>query len=140
MVFRRFIRIYTTARCVYSDNGINFVGAEKELLRSVENLEKDAALRDFRPNPTTPPIEWKFQPPSAPHFGGAHESLVKSTKRALYDALGQESKSHRYPSEETMRTLLFEVTGLLNARPLTQLSTDPTDPRPLTPNDLLNRP
>lgn len=39
-----------------------------------------------------------------------------------------------------MRTLLFEVAGLLNSRPLTQLSPDPADPRPLTPNDFLNRP
>lgn len=140
MVFRRFIGIYTTPRCVYSDNGTNFVGAEKELVQNVETLGKDQALRDFRPDPTAPPIEWKFQPPSAPHFGGAHESLVKSAKRALYEALDQEAKKHRYPSEETMRTLLFEVAGLLNTRPLTQLSPDPSDPRPLTPNDLLNRP
>jgi hypothetical protein len=58
----------------------------------------------------------------------------------LYEALDQEAKKHRYPSEETMRTLLFEVAGFLNTRPLTQLSPDPSDPCPLTPNDLLNRP
>ena len=48
---------------------------------------------------------WKFQPPSAPHFGGAHESLVRSTKLALYRALDLEKKGLRYPTEEMLRTL-----------------------------------
>ena len=83
---------------------------------------------------------WKFQPPSAPHFGGAHESLMTSTKLALYRALELEKKGLRYPTEEMLRTLLFEVAGLLNSRPLTYTSSDPEDLRSLTPNDLLNRP
>ena len=39
-----------------------------------------------------------------------------------------------------LRTLLFEVAGLLNSRPLTCAGTDPEDLRPLTPNDFLNKP
>ncbi len=42
-------------------------------------------------------------------------------------------------SDEVLRTLLFEVAGLLNSRPLTYTSSDPDDFRPLTPNDFLNR-
>ena len=38
-----------------------------------------------------------------------------------------------------LRPLLFEVAGLLNARPLTYASSDPDDFRPLTPNDFLNK-
>jgi len=75
-----------------------------------------------------------------PHFGGAHESLVISTKLALYRALELEKKRLRYPTEEMLRTLLFEVAGLLNSRPLTYTSSDPEDLRSLTPNYLLNRP
>ena len=37
-----------------------------------------------------------------------------------------------------MRTLLFEVSGLLNTRPLYPASSDPADFRPLTPKDFLN--
>ena len=39
-----------------------------------------------------------------------------------------------------MQTLLFEIAGLLNSRPLTYASSDPDDFRPLTPNDFMNRP
>ncbi len=85
-------------------------------------------------------IKWSFQPPRSPHFGGAHESLVRSTKKALYNALEQEKSSLRYPTEDLFRTLLYEVAGLLNTRPLTYASSDPADFRPLTPNDFLNRP
>lgn len=52
-------------------------------------------------------------------FGGAYESLVRSTKKALYNALEQEKSSFRHPTEDRLRTLLYEVAGLLNTRPLT---------------------
>ncbi|KZS08408.1 Uncharacterized protein APZ42_027611 [Daphnia magna] len=74
-----------------------------------------------------------------PHFGGAHESLVRSTKKAMYAALDKEKKCLRHPTDETIRTMLYEVAGLLNRRPLTTPSEDPADLRPLTPADFLNR-
>ena len=52
----------------------------------------------------------------------------------------QEGGKFRYPTEDLFRTLLYEVAGLLNTRPLTYASSDPEDFRPLTPNDFLNRP
>ncbi|HBI39500.1 MAG TPA: hypothetical protein DDY16_00930 [Tenacibaculum sp.] len=85
-------------------------------------------------------MTWKFQPPNAPHFGGAHESLVRSTKPALYRALELQKKVLRLPSEDMLRAVLFEEAGLLNSRPSTYVSSDPQDLRPLIPNDLLNRP
>ena len=80
------------------------------------------------------------------HLGGAHESLVKSTKKALYSAntsyttLDQEKKGLRYQTEDMLRTLLFEAVGPLNSRPPTYVSSDPGDLRAITPNDFLNRP
>ena len=136
-ILRRFISIYGLPNTICSDNGTNFVGAEKELTKIMETLRNDPEIETWATRKT---ITWKFQPPSAPHFGGAHESLVKSTKKALYRTLEQEKKSLRYPSEDMLRTLLFEVAGLLNSRPLTYVSSDPKDLRAITPNDFLNRP
>lgn len=80
-----------------------------------------------------------MEPPSAPHFGGAHESLVRTTKLALYRALGVEEVKSRYPTDEVLRTLLWEVAALLNSRPLTYVSSDVGDARILTPNDFLGK-
>ena len=137
LVLRRFIGIYTKPTQMRSDNGTNFVGAERQLLEAVEALHESEVTRQFM---LEQGIDWAWQPARSPHFGGAHEALVKSTKRALYAALEVEKQRHRHPTDDILRTLLFEVAGLLNARPLTPASNDPTDLRPLTPNDFLNRP
>ncbi|XP_045032663.1 uncharacterized protein LOC123474519 [Daphnia magna] len=133
---RKFIAMYRKPAVIHSDNGTNFVGAERELREAVEPLHASEGIPEFMKDSG---IEWTFQPPRTPHFGGTHESLVKSTKRALYRALEQEGNSLRYPSEDLLRTLLYEVAGLLNTRPLTYAISDPADFRPLTPNDFMNR-
>ena len=134
LVFRRFQAIYGSPETLHSDNGTNFVGGEKELreelkwFKDQEEIEKYCGCKGTK---------WYFQPPSAPHFGGAHESLIKSTKKALYRVLKNEADGLRFPTEEILQTLLFEVATLLNSRPLTYTSSDPKDPLPLTPNDLI---
>ncbi|XP_065177321.1 uncharacterized protein LOC135807665 [Sycon ciliatum] len=67
---------------VVSDNGTNFVGAANELRRLVAAMNEgvDRRLADKG-------IRWSFNPPAAPHFGGVHEALVKSAKRAIYAIL-----------------------------------------------------
>ena len=136
LVFRRFIGLYTQPKIVHSDNGTNFVAAEKELLEPVRQLHQSPELMEFNKKLA---IDWKFQPPGAPHFGGAHESMVRCVKQALYKALEVEKTRAGRPTHEMLRTLLFEVSGICNTRPLTPNSADPADFRALTPNDFLNR-
>ena len=134
---RRFIRFYGRPETINSDNGTNFVGAEKELLRQIKIMEQTKEIIEWSSKRS---MTWKFQPPSAPHFVGNHESMVKSNKQALYRALELKKRRLRLPNEDMLRTILFEVAGLLNSRPLTYVSSNPKYLRPLTPNDLLNRP
>jgi hypothetical protein len=128
--------MYRSPEVLHSENGTNFVVAERELREAADALYASEELPKFM---QASRIKWTFQPPRTPHFGGAHESLVKSTKRALYNALEQEKRASRHATEDLLRTLLYEVAGLLNIRPLTYASSDPSDFRPLTPNDFLNR-
>ena len=72
----------------------------------------------------------ELNPPSAPHFGGAWESLVKSTKRTLVAILNQQAET-----DEILVTALTIVGNVLNDRLLT--SDDPEEPEMITPNHLL---
>jgi hypothetical protein len=80
MVSRRGTPVY-----VISDNGTNFVGAEREMRELVQAFNHDKISQE-----TTKyqPIEWKCNPPSAPHFGGVFEAMIKSAKKAIKIVLG----------------------------------------------------
>ena len=74
-----------TPTYVISDNGTNFVGAERELREFVEALDTDRITQETS---KYHPIDWTFNPPSAPHFGGVFEALIKSAKKAIKAILG----------------------------------------------------
>jgi len=125
--FIRFVSRRGFPKKVYSDNGRNYVGAEKELNKIViesEKIEKDLRRKN---------VEWHFLPPFSPHFGGSHESLIKSAKRALVAILGSADVY-----DEEFHTALAIVEDVMNSRPLTYQSTDPNDFQPLTPNHFIH--
>lgn len=124
MALRRFIARRGRPTEIWSDNGTNLQGANKELRRAIDHATQEEA--------TTNRINWRFIPPSAPFMGGAWERLVRSVKTALYTVLQQ-----RCPHEEVLHTLLCEVEYTVNSRPLTHVSIDPTDPEAITPNHFL---
>lgn len=114
---------------IYSNNGTNFVGANKVLhsyfsptkgQRSIED-----SLSDLR-------IQWHFIPLSAPHFGGLWEAAVKSAKKHLLkvNAMG-------ILTYEEMNTLLCKIEAVLNSRPISPISDDPSDLNALTPAHFL---
>ena len=85
-----------TPSTIRSDNGTNFVGAEKELLACIKSWN-DMAPTIFAHKVVTR----KFNPLAAPHHGGSWERLVRSVKRVLYDILGS-----RRVTEEALGTTL----------------------------------
>ncbi len=133
MAWRRFVALRGQQKGVWSDNGTNLVAGEQELRLGIERLSEDP---QFSKKMTDSGFVWKFSPPSGPHFGGIYERMVRSAKTALRVILGAQTVS-----EEVLTTALCEATSMLNARPLTDLSVDPQDESPLTPNHfLLGRP
>lgn len=120
--FRIFENLRGRPCSIYSDNGTNFVAAAKTLKNQIG-------------------LTWTFQPPGAPHWGGVHEALIKSVKRAIGAVLERESKVLRHLRPEEFRLMLAEITGFLNSRPLTYESNSLDDCAALTPNHfLLQRP
>ncbi|XP_033229750.1 uncharacterized protein LOC117181300 [Belonocnema kinseyi] len=79
--YKRFSARRGVSHTLYSDNGTNFVGADREFreIFSEASAESDKIVRHITDNHTT----WKFNPPAAPHFGGLWEAVVKSVKHHL---------------------------------------------------------
>ena len=78
-------------------------------------------------------MKWYFNPPLAPHFGGVHESMIKSTKRAINAILGNADVE-----DEELMTAITGAEGLINSRPLSYQTADPSDDVSLTPNQFLH--
>ncbi|XP_064624612.1 uncharacterized protein LOC135486060 [Lineus longissimus] len=113
---------------IVSDNGTNFIGAERELrelLQEIEQTEVGEKLAEQG-------IHWHFNPPLGSHHGGVFESMIKAAKRGMKAILGEACIT-----DEELLTAVTEVEGLLNARPLTYCSKDPKDETVLTPNHFL---
>lgn len=114
---------------LYSDNGTNFIGAEKELQRFFRDAQNQqqivAELAEME-------IEFYFNPPSSPHQGGLWEAGVKSTKHHLKRVVG--SKVLTY---EAFSTFLCQVEAILNSRPIHPMSSEPGDFEALTPGHFL---
>ena len=114
---------------VLSDNGTNFISGERELRELVNALDCNKISKSVADKG----IKWTFNPPLSPHFGGVHESLIKSAKRAIRAIL-----SNADVNDEELETAFTGAESLINSRPLTYQTTNPKDDLPLTPNHLLH--
>jgi hypothetical protein len=77
-------------------------------------------------------IQWHFNPPGAPHFGGLWEAGVRSVKFHLHRVIGPTKMTF-----QEMTTLMTQIEACFNSRPLTQASSDPSDLQALTPGHFL---
>ena len=78
-------------------------------------------------------VTWEFTVEKAPWHGGFWERLVRCVKRCLKKIVGR-----AFLSFEEMRTLLIEIEGTLNNRPLTYVYDDEQGiSYPLTPSSLI---
>ncbi len=125
---RRFVSRRGLPSDIFSDCGTNFKGANK-VLQDFINIAKsnhvvvDSANRG---------IQWHFNPPGAPHFGGLWEAGVRSIKHHLTRVVGESLLTF-----EEMHTLVCQIEAILNSRPLIPASADPNDLSALTPAHFL---
>ena len=112
-----------------SDNGTNFVGANHKLLELTNKTCQNSRLKESL---ISQGIKWSFNPPSAPHFGGVFETMIKAAKRAIFAILGNADVN-----DEELMTAFTGAESLINSRPLTYQSANPADDIPLTPNHFL---
>ena len=125
---RRFIARRGQVKVIRSDNGTNFVGAERELRRAISQWNS-AQISSFL---LQKDIDWRFNVPAASHHGDSWERLIRSTRRVLSGIVREQTLT-----DDSLTTLFTEVEAILNSRPLTRSSSDPADLTCLSPNHLL---
>nr|XP_055056164.1 uncharacterized protein LOC129440699 [Misgurnus anguillicaudatus] len=80
---------------------------------------------------------WSFNPPHSSHMGGSWERMIGITRRIL-DAMLMNISQVKF-THEVLITFMAEVSAIVNARPLTPVSTDPNNPLILSPATLLTQ-
>ena len=128
LVLRRFVSLRGYPAKLYSDNGPQLVAADKELKDITKNWNWDELL-EFG---VTEGLQWEFSPADAPWYNGTSEALIRSVKRGLNIAIGDNIMTF-----SELQTACFEVGNLINERPIGKHPTDTDDGVYLSPNDLL---
>ena len=113
---------------LYSDPGPQLEAASKELKNVLKGLSTEQMV-EFGVEKA---MEWKFSPADGPWQNGCSEALVKSVKRAITGAIG-----NQVLSVNELQTVCFEAANLVNERPIGRHPTDPSDGVYLCPNQLL---
>ena len=114
--FRRFAARRGLPSTVLSDNALTFKKAEKMLSNIYGSRTPD----------------YQYIAPRSPWRGGIWERLVRSVKSFLRKSLGQ-----RAVTRTELETLLIEIEYVINSRPITTVTDELGDQKPLTPNDFL---
>ena len=134
MVFRRFIAEYGPPKEMLSDNGTNFTGADKALAASFKQVDFERVASGLRPLGVS--FRWRFNPPAASHQGGVFERMIGLTRSCLRRTMKE--IAFRPLSPEALLTMLKEIQGVINSRPLIpSAGTNPAEFDVLTPAQLL---
>ncbi|XP_036345864.1 uncharacterized protein LOC118755091 [Rhagoletis pomonella] len=128
LCLRNFVNRRGTPSRIRSDNGTNFIGAQRELRAAEQLLVTDRIQAEAgRHN-----IEWIFNCPLNPSSGGCWERLIRIIKSLLSKTLREVA-----PRPDTLHSVLIEAEYIINSRPLTDLPISHEEDEPLTPNHFL---
>ena len=128
--FRRFIGRRGKPLHMYTDNALNFVGANTEIKKLYNFLE--GQVQTINDNLSADGITWHFAPPRSPNFGGIWEAGIKSAKFHLKRVIGE-----AHLNLEDFNTVLIQIESILNSRPLCPLPSIPDQLNPLTPSHFI---
>ena len=109
-----------------SDRGTNLTGTDSVLKRELENWRNESSNQLLEKG-----LEWNFIPAGTPTYG-RWERLVGLMKRHLASATRGDVLH-----VDTFNTIIIEIEGVLNRRPITPMSTNPSDTECISPAHIL---
>ena len=113
---------------VYSDNGGNFVAADKKLREGLKNLKN----KQFHHSSLTQGTTWHFNPPRCSHQGGFYEAFFRLVRKLVRSIVGEATLD-----EYDLLTLVTEIERILNDRPIAALPSSPDDLSAITPSMII---
>ena len=128
LALRRFASFRGWPQKIHSDPGSQLQKASVELRNVIADHDWNELKRYGHQHGTT----WSFQPADAPWYNGSTEALVKTAKRALAVVIGEQALTF---SEGL--TITYEVSEIVNERPIGKNPAEPEDGSYLCPNNLL---
>lgn len=126
--FRRFMSLRGTPNDVYSDPGSQIQGANNVLKEMVKNLD-EGKMKEFAIHEK---LRWHFTAADAQWQNGCSESLIRSCKKAISNAIS----THVLTFSELL-TVMYETANLICERPIGKTNLDISDGSYLCPNDLI---
>ena len=111
---RRFVAQRGNIRVLRSDNGSNFVGAQKELEKAYKEMDHQK-IEFFLQNIGADYINWHRNPPASSHMRGVWERQIRLARTILMSLLHTHRRSL---NDESLRTILEETEAIVNSRPL----------------------
>ena len=110
--FRRYASRRGLPALLISDNAKTFRASCAEIRKLCRAEEVLRYLTDNQ-------ITWQFIVEKAPWWGGFWERLIRSVKRPLRRVIGRANLTY-----DELQTLVIEIEGLINARPITYMYDD----------------
>lgn len=129
---KRFVARRGKPQVIMCDNATTFVGAKRELMELYRLFHGQKFQNAVTKDAEKDGIEFRFIPPRSPNFGGLWEAQVKSFKSHFKKTIGL-----RTLHIDEMQTALAQIEAVLNSRPMTPVSSDPSDFEALTPGHFL---
>jgi transposase InsO family protein len=124
----RFVSRRGPPKGIFSDNGTNFGGAEREVKEMLQSWNQTKILDRLREKG----IQWHFSPLCASHTRGVWERMIRTIRRNIRSLVG-----NRLVNDETLLTVMCKVEKIINDRPLVWQCDNPRDLSALMPNTLL---
>lgn len=127
MPFKQFVSLRGFPNNVISDCGTQLMAASKKL-KDIKNLNQEQ-LKEYG---IEMGMEWHFTTPDGPWRNGCSESLIKSIKKAISSAIGEQILTF-----SELQTVCFEAANFVNKRPIGRHPTNAEGGAYLSLNHLL---
>ena len=128
---RRFLSRRGQVKMIRCDHGSNFMGAKN--IHDNCNAHVSGFSSVVNNELLNRGIEFQFNPPTASHFGGAWERMIRTIRKILGSIIVSQTLN-----DDSLQTLFCEIECIINSRPLSAVSSEAGDVLPITPNKLIN--